>query len=505
MIMEKFSAPAAIPGALLQGLVDQDAVASLAAGLEIRGLSLDSRTVVQNDLFFALPGATVDGRQFARSVVDRGAAAVVYESSDAPEQCLLLARKQRAIGVSNLRSKLSLIAGRFFANPSVGMNVIGFTGTNGKTTCAYLLTQALNRSGERCAMMGTIGTGFPDQLMASNLTTGDAVEVQRILRQLRDHGANAVCMEVSSHGLDQDRVAAVNFNVAIFTNLTQDHLDYHGTLANYSAAKKKLFDFACLNAIVVNKDDPTGREILKDNRRCRVISYGYRDADIVPQEIRVDSDGIGFRVHWDGQTVTIRSSLLGQLNIPNLLAIVATLLVLDYSLPQIAEVMPELTAPPGRMELFNPGPESARVVVDYSHTPDSLERALKSLRAHCRGELWVVFGCGGDRDRGKRPVMGKIAVSLADHVIITNDNPRNEDPASIVENILQGIDNNHKTTSLEVIYDRRVAIARAMEAAAGEDLVLIAGKGHEQTQTIGDERYPFSDREVVEQFWRGQQ
>ncbi len=482
---------------LLSGLVGRDQFPWLESINNIQGLTLDSREIQHDYLFVALPGQTSDGRLFSRTAIDQGAAAVLYENRDAPAQCRLLSDQQKAVGIDNLQNKVSEIAGRFLAHPSASMKTIGITGTNGKTTCAYLLAQALEKLGERCGLMGTTGSGFLDQLIPSNLTTGDAAAAQRNLAWLRDRGASAVCMEVSSHGLDQSRVASVEFDIAIFTNLSQDHLDYHADMGDYAATKKKLFDFDCLEAIVVNRDDPVGREILQVSRPCRVISYGMSRADIFPTEAEVGSSGINFKLDWAGQTAEIRSPLLGELNLSNLLATAATLLVMDYSIKQVAAVMPDLKPPPGRMELFDGTDSQPRVVVDYSHTPDSLERALKSLRALCEGSLWVVFGCGGDRDRGKRPLMGSAAATLADQVIITNDNPRSEDPNSIVDDILDGFDKAALGVRLKVILDRRDAIGHAVVAASSNDLILIAGKGHEQIQTIGEVKTPFSDREVV--------
>ena len=490
---------------LLNGVIEDSEIDRINGGLQIAGLTLDSRKLRDGDLFLAIPGQESDGRRFAEQAVNAGATAVLFESDGAPEACITLAAQRRAIGVPGLRQRLSLIAARFFDFPSQDMSVVGITGTNGKTTCAYLIAQALNKLGEPAAMMGTIGIGQPDALSESDLTTTDAVATQRTLDKLRDQGFLSVCMEVSSHGLAQDRVSAVEFKVALLTNLSQDHLDYHDTMSNYAAAKRKLFDFGSLGAIVVNRDDAFGRKILQENHNCSVISYGYGEADVVASDCRVGSGGIDLTVSWRDQKVGLNSSLLGEINVPNLLATVATLIALEFSLEDIARVVPLLQAPPGRMELFSGSAEQPTVVVDYSHTPDSLERALRSLRPSISGDLWVVFGCGGDRDKGKRSKMGEVAVDNADHVVITNDNPRSEEPRKIASDIIEGIKKSNHRNSYEVILDRRAAIRAAIKRAAKDDLVLVAGKGHENTQTIGGKKIPFSDRQIVDEILGGNQ
>ena len=490
---------------LLRGVITDSEINQLKGQEAIAGLSLDSRKLRKGDLFLAVPGQESDGRSYAEQAIAAGATTVLFESDEAPETCITLAEQRRAIGVTNLHQQLSLIAARFFDFPSRDMSVVGITGTNGKTTCAYLITQALNRLGEPAAMMGTIGVGQPDALSESNLTTTDAIETQRTLGKLRDHGYLSVCMEVSSHGLAQGRVNAVDFKVALLTNLSQDHLDYHDTMSNYAAAKRKLFDYGSLDAIVLNIDDAFGRKILQENHNCSVISYGYGGADVVATDCKVSGNGIDLTVSWRDRKVRFNSSLLGEINVPNLLATVATLIALDFSLEEIARVVPLLRAPPGRMELFSGGAEMPVVVVDYSHTPDSLERALRSLRPSTSGDLWVVFGCGGDRDKGKRSKMGEVAVQIADHVIITNDNPRSEEPQSIAADIVEGIKKSVRQNSYEVILERRAAIQSAIRRAGKDDVVLVAGKGHEITQTIGAQKIPFSDRQIVDEILGGNQ
>jgi len=488
---------------LLSGLVSNELVDRVDGDEPVAGISLDSRRLKRGELFIAVPGAQADGRQYVEKAMDSGARAILFESIYAPEECIALAKRRKAIGVTDLRNQVSLIAARFFGFPARQMTVVGITGTNGKTTCVYLITQALDLLGERAAMMGTIGNGPLNDLAEADLTTGDAVETQRTLRNFLDQGATSVCMEVSSHGLEQSRVSAVNFDVAVLTNLTQDHLDYHGTMAQYAAAKRKLFDFECLDAIVINHDDAMGRKILADAHACEVISYGKSPANVTAADSVVDNQGINFTLMWQQQKHEIHSSLLGEINLPNLMATISTLLALGYPLNKIAAVVPKLQSPPGRMELFTNGDEKPSVVVDYSHTPDALEQALLSLRPLVHGKLLVVFGCGGDRDKAKRAVMGEVAARLADYVIVTSDNPRSEDPSAIAAQVVEGIVEKDAVGRYEVILERKQAIKQAIYAAKTEDLVLVAGKGHETVQTVGQIKLPFSDREVVKKILGG--
>lgn len=467
----------------------------------VAGLTLDSRKLNKDDLFLALPGMHTDGRHFVGNAMDAGAKAVLFENKNAPQECRALERQRKAIGIADLRQQISLIAARFFDFPTREMTVVGITGTNGKTTCAYLLAQALNRLGESAAIMGTIGVGETDALTETELTTADAIETQRTLRRLHEQGMQSVCMEVSSHGLEQGRVNAVDFKLAVLTNLSQDHLDYHQTMSSYASTKQKLFSFRSLDAIVINRDDQLGREILDQHHECKTISYGLEIADVAATDCSITDSGMTFTLLYQNQKLQIKSPLLGEINLPNILATVSTLLALDYAPEQIAAVIPDLLPPPGRMEMFRGKQSHPRVVVDYSHTPDSLERALQSLRQSTRGRLWVVFGCGGDRDKGKRSMMGEVAVRLADHVVITNDNPRFEDPHVIAAQVVEGIDENVPGSRYEIILERRDAIQHAIQNTAKDDLVLVAGKGHETTQTVGAQKFKFSDRELVREIF----
>ena len=484
-------------GVLMQHVKGAGDLPGELADTRVRGITLDSRQVRSGDLFIAIPGLESDGRRYADQALASGAIGIVYEKTGAPDECARLAKKGHAIAVPNLRSQLGSIAARFFHYPSESLEVVGVTGTNGKTTCAWLLTQALDQLGESCAMIGTIGEGFPGKLAGTGLTTADPISVQQSLRRWLDHGASSVCMEVSSHGLDQDRVEGVRFRVAVFTNLTRDHLDYHGDMESYSRAKQRLFRFPGLRSIVVNSDDPVGREILGFSGSLRTLSYGSNGADLVAEDVEVSVEGITFGWCWKGQNYPCRSRLIGEINVPNLLAVIGTLLVQDYPPEQIAAIIPGLSSPPGRMEPVEGTAGQPTVIVDYAHTPDSLERALDSLRALTGGRLIVVFGCGGDRDRGKRLSMGSVAALKADEIIITNDNPRGEEPSEIAAMAYAGVVAADPGKPCRVELDRSTAIRLAVSQANPGDVVLIAGKGHESTQTTGGQVVRFDDREVA--------
>lgn len=460
--------------------------------LDIDGLTLDSRRVGPGKLFLALPGSSDDGRDYISRAIGKGAAAVLYQSDDGFQAPVASAP---LYAVPGLRREAGRLAARFFGRPSEALLMIGITGTNGKTTCAHLIAQALNKLGTRCGVLGTIGCGFPDNLRHAGLTTPDAIELQQQLAELVGEDAEAVCVEVSSHGLDQGRADAVAFDIAVFTNLSRDHLDYHGDLQCYGEAKARLFDFPSLSHVVVNRDDPFGARLVEKLAKrggVRLWTYGLESGEVRPDEATIDEEGIRLTVRVAGDAIEFCAPLVGRINVPNLLAVIATLLACGYGAQAIAGVLPGLKPPPGRMELFRGRLEKPAVVIDYAHTPDALERALASLREHTAGRLWVVFGCGGDRDRGKRPQMGAIAERLADHVILTDDNPRGEEPAAVTADIARGMQR-----KAEITHDRGQAIAAAIRRAAAGDMVLVAGKGHEATQTTAGSVRVFSDREVV--------
>lgn len=472
-------------GELLAGFADAGASAECRIGT----VTLDSRHVEPGALFIAVPGLRQDGRNFITDAVARGAAAIVYDSRDFEPPSLPVP----AVGIAQLAAYASAIADRFYGAPSRHLIVIGVTGTNGKTTCTQLLAQALDRPPRRCAVIGTLGYGFPGAIDPGMHTTPDAVATQRLLAEARSAGAEYAAMEVSSHALEQGRVGAVAFAVAVFTNLSRDHLDYHGNMDSYAAAKTRLFEREGLTAAVINRDDVYGRElIVRLGGRVRVITYGLTSGDIHALGLDCAPDGLRVRAMTPRGELDLVTPLLGRFNAYNLLATLATLLALGLEPDECAQRLSTLRPVPGRVERFHAANHRPLIVVDYAHTPDALEQVLQALRPHVSGKLWCVFGCGGDRDRGKRPQMGKIAEKLADHVIITDDNPRNESGDVIVRDIVAGMHSRPR-----IIRERKAAIAAAVSEASAADVVLVAGKGHEDYQQIGETRHPYSDRETV--------
>jgi UDP-N-acetylmuramoyl-L-alanyl-D-glutamate--2,6-diaminopimelate ligase len=475
---------------LLQGIaaVPRDAV--------LTDLTLDSRQVMPGGAFLACRGASRHGLDFALDVARRGAAAIVWEP-DGVHQPPVMRSDIVLAQVPELARQASLLADRFFAAPSRQLDVVGVTGTNGKTTCAWLLAQALEHCGEPSAYIGTLGTAFAGQLAAGEMTTPDAVTVQRELAVLRARGARKVAMEVSSHGLAQDRVRSVHFDAAIFTNLTRDHLDFHGDMKAYAAAKASLFEREDVRLRVFNVDDPFGAALAARPQFAGRIACSSKVQQVCGSFVRAhgmqfDSDGTRFNVDSSFGSSTIHTSLVGAFNVDNLLAVLAVLLGSGFDLARAVAAIGSLRAPPGRLEVFS-HPGKPLAVVDYAHTPDALEQALRVLRLHCSGKLIVVFGCGGDRDRGKRPLMGAVAAELANQIVLTDDNPRSEEPLQIIADIKAGIG----ATPVEIVPERRAAIAHALQRASAGDVVLVAGKGHETTQVSAAGSRHFSDQQVV--------
>jgi len=470
---------------LLRGMLAVPATQDCA----VTGLAIDSRQVEPGDLFLATPGAQVDGRRFMADAASRGAAAIVYEPNGVVEPALPVP----AFGIERLRQQAGVIADRFFGAPSRQLVVIGVTGTNGKTTCTQLLAQALDQAPQRCAVIGTLGFGFPGELNESLHTTPDAVTVHRLLRAFVDGGARYASMEVSSHALDQGRVTAVGFDVAVFTNLTRDHLDYHGDMRAYGDAKGSLFDWPTLRHAVINVDDGFGNALARRvGERVPVTTYGFSAGDLHVRELGLTRSGIDVLVRTPRGDARLKSTLFGRFNVYNLLAVLGALLALDLPLTDAIARLSRARPAPGRVEHFGGQGRQPLVVVDYAHTPDALEQVLATLREHTRGRVICVFGCGGDRDRGKRPQMGAIAERLADQVILTDDNPRTEDADAIIADIRAGM-----RTEPVVARDRRGAIAQAIAQAGSDDIVLVAGKGHEDYQQVGATRFPYSDRATV--------
>lgn len=473
----------------LSALLKEIAPVSREQDRAIQSLALDSRKVTPGSLFLALLGTQQDGRHFVDDAIKRGAAAVVYDARDFTLPSLSVP----TIGVPDLNAHVSAIAGRFYEVPSRRLVVIGVTGTNGKTTCTQLLAQALDRPPRRCAIIGTLGYGFPGALDAGIHTTPDAITTQRLLAEFVAARAAYATMEVSSHALAQDRVKAITFHTALFTNLTRDHLDYHRDMDSYAAAKARLFTEGDLKTAVINRDDEYGRKLIALlGDRVPVISYGLSAGDVHARSLTCSRDGLRVRAVTKQGEAQIEAPLFGSFNASNLLAALATLLALGFDLSDAARRLASVRPVPGRVERFKASDNRPLVVVDYAHTPDALEQVLLALRPHVTGRLWCVFGCGGNRDRGKRPAMGAIAERLADNIILTDDNPRNESGDAIIAEIVAGM-----RVAPRVIRERRSAIATAIAEAGAEDVILVAGKGHEDYQEVSGTRHPYSDRETV--------
>ena len=479
---------------LLDGIVtvpDTDA--------RVADLTLDSRDVRSGSLFFALAGGRLHGVSFAAEAAARGASVVLWEPG-ADFEAPLLPKSVFVAAVPGLRALIGRIADRFFNWPSAHLKITGITGTNGKTTCAYLLAQCLERLGHAAAYIGTLGWGRTDALLAHTHTTPDVVALHRQLAQLRNAGVRHVALEVSSHALDQGRIAGVRLHTAAFTNLTRDHLDYHVTMAAYGAAKSKLFHVGELAQIVLNVGDQFGRTLAQsDLTRVPVIavwmgdqSFGWlADRTLHATAVTVARQGISMELAGSFGQQRLTTRLMGRFNAENSLIVIGCLLSFGVSLADAVQALAQCAPAPGRMEVLAAASDKPTTVIDYAHTPDALTKALTAAREHCDGELWCVFGCGGDRDAGKRPLMGAIADDLADQLIVTDDNPRTEKPQAITASILQGV----SVHSARVIHDRGTAIATAITDAQPRDLVLIAGKGHEDYQIYGDSRRRFSDRD----------
>jgi len=507
-------------GPKLPQLVEGLSLSRKCPSTAIKGISLDSRALIAGDLFIALKGSELDGAKFVPEAKKQGAAAVLLETdmSDLGTTVKKIKSTIPIIGVENLSQHVSTIASRFYGNPSRRLGITGVTGTNGKTTCCQLyadLLTGLNASSSNssasnaCGYIGTLGHGVSGNVDANHdgsekgsvlgkapLTTPDAITMQKLLDELEKSGCSDVAIEVSSHSLVQHRIAAVKIDTAIFTNLSRDHLDYHGDFDSYAAAKASLFKLPELKNAVINIDDNIGKAILADlDPSMRGISFSLENitADIHCQSIHLRPDGVHAVIQTPWGSGEVKSSLLGKFNLSNLLAVIGAVALHEGDLghqnfQKILTLVPKLKAVIGRMELVSDSTDLA-VIVDYAHTPDALEKALQALRLHCEGKLWVVFGCGGDRDTGKRPAMGAIAVKYADQVIVTSDNPRTESPNQIIDQIVQNIKGQCSIES-----DRRAAINQAVLNAKPDDVVLIAGKGHENYQILGLDRLAFSDQ-----------
>ncbi|MGK3124856.1 UDP-N-acetylmuramoyl-L-alanyl-D-glutamate--2,6-diaminopimelate ligase [Candidatus Pantoea formicae] len=466
----------------------------------LRDMTLDSRAAAAGDLFIAVAGHHADGRRFIPQAIAQGVAAVIAEAEgEASDGDIREMHGVPVIYLAQLQQRLSALAGRFYQQPAEKLKLIGITGTNGKTTTTQLIAQWANLLGETSAVMGTVGNGLYGQLVPAENTTGSAVDVQHVLNDLVGQGATLAAMEVSSHGLVQHRVAALPFAAAVFTNLSRDHLDYHGDMQGYEAAKWLLFSEHQVGEAIINADDDVGRRWLEKLPDAVAVTMadnlqpGCHGRWLKATAVNYHDGGahIQFSSSWgEGE---FDSRLMGAFNVSNLLLALATLLTLDYPLEALVSSAAQLQPVCGRMEVFT-APEKPTVVVDYAHTPDALEKALEAARLHCKGKLWCVFGCGGDRDKGKRPLMGAIAEQFSDIVVITDDNPRSEEPTAIVNDILTGLLDPGRA---RVVAGRAQAVTNAVMQASADDIVLVAGKGHEDYQIIGNRRLDYSDRDTV--------
>ncbi|MHB1214012.1 MAG: UDP-N-acetylmuramoyl-L-alanyl-D-glutamate--2,6-diaminopimelate ligase [Thiobacillus sp.] len=464
-------------------------------GIAVAELVNDSRRAMPGTVFAAYPGESRDGRDFIAQAVAQRVDGVLW---DADHYLWDPALDLPNAGVFGLKARIGEIAAHVYGEPSRALHMIGITGTNGKTSVAHWIAQALTQLGRKTAVIGTAGNGFPPvgdkpgALTPALNTTPGAIELQQRLAQYRQQGAAACVMEVSSHGLTQGRINGTQFNIAVLTNLSRDHLDYHGDMDTYADAKARLFSWPGLAWAVVNLDDAFGQRLESETRPARVAGYGFQRGAVVGEKLCLSAQGIHLVAHTDWGNAELAAPLLGRFNAANLLAALTTLLVSGVKLDDACQALAHITPPPGRMQMLG-GDAHPLVVVDYAHTPDALEKVLATLREIVSGgRLICVFGCGGNRDKGKRPLMGRAAADGADEVWVTSDNPRNEDPRHIIDDILSGA-----SGKPHVEPDRARAIFEAIGGAHHGDVVLIAGKGHEAYQEIAGERVPFSDAAVA--------
>ena len=452
----------------------------------VKHITTDSRQVRAGSLFLAYPGTHNDGRQYINDAIKNGASAILWEPKDFAWKP---SWKIENTPIKNLRLQAGRIADQFYKKPSQKLWMIGVTGTNGKTSISQWLSQCFNFLGRKTAVIGTLGNGLPNALVQTQNTTPDAVMLQGLLADYAKQDAEVVAMEVSSHGLDQGRVNGVHFDVAVLSNLTRDHLDYHGTLEKYAAAKKRLFVSSDLKLAVLNADDDFGKLLAGELRALglAVITYGVNSGDVRASKVHFEHSSFSFFVTTPYGQADVSANLLGRFNVYNVLAVLATLLVSNVSLADAIEAISHIQSVNGRMQKLGGGKQPL-VVVDYAHTPDALEKVLQALREQTTGKLICVFGCGGNRDTGKRPLMAQVASEIADAVVVTSDNPRNEDPEKIIQEILVGMDGEYAVEE-----DRAKAIEIAISNAKAEDTVLIAGKGHEYYQEVAEKKLYFSD------------
>jgi UDP-N-acetylmuramoyl-L-alanyl-D-glutamate--2,6-diaminopimelate ligase len=467
----------------------------------VRGLALDSRQVNAGDCFLAVQGYQVDGRHFIKDALNAGASAILQQANSFSVD---LQGEIPVVSVPHLDEQISAIAGRFFGSPSSQVAVTGVTGTNGKTTVTHLVAQLFTELGQTSAVIGTLGSGVmsatASQLVAETNTTPDALNLQKRLHELLQAGVRRVAMEVSSHALVQGRVAALNFDTVVATNVSRDHLDYHGSMESYAAAKQDLFTRYPARVRIFNADDAivAGWYQPAANHYRYSLDLGHAEDQntLCASELRFHNEGADFKLHWQGESAAVSSQLLGRFNVANTLAAAAVALTSGYALSLVAAAIGKLQAVAGRMECFT-APGQPLAIVDYAHTPDALTQVLQAARLHCRGKLWCVFGCGGDRDRGKRPQMGQAASQDADIIVITDDNPRTESAQQIIADIASGATEGARVLTHS---GRRDAVLSTLRQAAADDVVVLAGKGHEDYQVVGTQKLDYNERQIVASF-----
>jgi len=469
--------------------------------IQIGSVQYDSRKVLRGDMFVAIRGTAADGHTFIDNVVGRGAAVVVLEDDAVRSDSYFLHANVAKVVVPDSREALARIAINYYGAPAARLRPIGVTGTNGKTTTTYLLRSILEAAGEKAGLLGTIDYVIGDEVLPASHTTPESLEMQSLLARMVQAGCTTAVMEVSSHALVQHRVEGIPFRAGVFTNLTQDHLDYNGTMGEYCAAKRKLFAMlepgACA---VINGDDPSGA-MVAEGTRARIVRYGMHEGmDVRATDVQVTVRGLRCTIIHRGRRAPIHSALTGRFNVANILAAFAAGSALGLKDEEIVRGIEQLQAVRGRFEQIV-SPAGWTAIIDYAHTPDALENCLRTVREILppQQKVITVFGCGGNRDAGKRPIMGRIAAAMSDRVIVTSDNPRKEDPGTIIKQIVDGVQG---PAHVDIEPDRRKAIILGLEGARAGDLVLIAGKGHETYQVLGETRHHFDDREEVENFIR---
>lgn len=472
-------------------------------------LTLNSREIKPGDIFVAIPGLTVDGRQFIPSAIQKGAHAVLCEANGWEQNSKSYSIP--VIPIPNLGALIGHIAARFYGDPSGKVPVVGITGTNGKTTISHYVAQIMEYAGKHCGMIGTLGIGFLDALNEPSLTTPDPISVQRFLSDFQSQHCNLATLEVSSHALEQHRVQGVNFQTVVFSNLTHEHLDYHGSMEAYWLAKRKLFTEYSSNYQLINIDDPYGAELIRNDKLSQPFGYSVNENLLVDEpvsqlnllharEVVCVKEGLVAQLDSPWGQQEIQAPIFGQFNLSNLLAAIGVSCLEGISLNTVGEAIENIRTVPGRMMKFGGQEGIPTVVVDFAHTPDALAQVLDALKNHCRGKLWCVFGCGGDRDKQKRPMMVSAAETRCDHIILTQDNSRSENPEKIIQDMLMGA---KEPRQIEVELDRRSAIRLALERAEAQDFIVVAGRGHEQVQLIGQQRIPFSDATEVQKALEG--